>query len=55
MVLLDYTEICGSFQGISMYKIEHIFLCIFSFGNMDFSEKGFTQNFSCSSTSKMLY
>ena len=30
-VLLDYTEIRGSFQGISMYKIEHIFLCIFFF------------------------
>ena len=23
-VLLDYTEIRGSFQGISMYKIEHM-------------------------------
>jgi len=30
-VLLDYTEIRGSFQVISMYKIEHIFLCIFFF------------------------
>ena len=30
-VLLDYTEIRGSFQGFSMYKIEHIFLCIFFF------------------------